>query len=226
MKTIGLLGGLSWPSTIEYYTLINQMVAEKLGDYHSAKILLKSVDYHHMKTATKPQQTLGLLKSELEDLAKLNPDCIIICNNSLHKSYDLIKDELGLSIPVFHAVDLTVQHACDKGYKQVLFLATKFTMEDDFFTSALEAKGIYCVIPDLQERDEIQAIQSQLREGVMKEEYIQYFKNLTAKHKDLDAVILACTELPLAITQDTSSLTIVNPTRLQTLSAVEYALFI
>ncbi len=112
MKTIGLLGGTAWISTIDYYRLINQMVARELGGCHSAQIVLKSIDYSGSKSnyGKDDKKVSSLLREELEKLAGLNPDCLIICNNTLHKYYDVIEDDLGLKIPLFHAVRLTADH--------------------------------------------------------------------------------------------------------------------
>jgi aspartate racemase len=215
MKTIGLLGGCSWPSTIEYYRLINQGI----GDGQTAKILLKNIDYAKIK-ASMPQEIPELLRHELNEFAKLGPDSIILCNNTLHKYLE----DFALPIPLFHAIDLTVEHALSKGYQNILFLATKFTMEDGFFTRALEKKGIQSMIPNLAQRDEVQAIQTKLSQGLMHPEYASYFKELIEKNKNLDAVILACTELPLVITPENSALPIINPTYLQTQAAITHAL--
>src|SRR5438105_455646 len=108
MKTIGMLGGTGWSSTIGYYSLLNQLVNARLGGYHSAKILLKSIDYHDIMSDNSGDhaKTAKILKEELLGLIQLKPDCIIICCNSLHKYYDMIQEELNLDIPVMHAVDL------------------------------------------------------------------------------------------------------------------------
>lgn len=151
MKLIGLLGGTSWPSTIEYYRLLNQLAASRLGGYHSAKILLKSLDYHTIKSSYNDgwDRIPELLKQEIEDFLLCKPDCLILCNNTLHKAYDLIAGELNLPIPFFHAVDLAADCANSRGYARVLLLATKFTMEDNFYRSKIEAKGIKCKTQDL-----------------------------------------------------------------------------
>ena len=107
MKTIGLLGGTGWSSTIGYYALLNTLVNERLGGYHSAKIILKSIDYHDIMSTygENHEHTAALLKAELLELIALKPDCIMICCNSLHKYYDMIKDGIHSPIPVFHAVE-------------------------------------------------------------------------------------------------------------------------
>lgn len=226
MKQIGLLGGMSWPSTIEYYRLLNKLVAERLGEYHSANLLLKSIDYHQIKSNYHDgwDKIPQLLKVEIETFLLCKPDCLILCNNTLHKAYDKISGDLNLSIPFFHAVDLTADYAKRQGQRNVLLLATKFTMEDEFFYNKLEAKGLNVTIPNKDERQEIQSIQSMLAAGETKPEYIEYFKKLIDKYSQNDAVMLACTELPLAVTSANSCLPIINPTLLQCKAAVDFAL--
>lgn len=225
MKTIGLLGGTGWSSTISYYTLLNELVNQRLGGYHSAKILLKSIDYHDiMSNYGKGHETLAqLLKEELSGLIQLKPDCIIICCNSLHKYYDMIANELESDIPVMHDVELVAQHIKLQQFKKVLFLATKFTMEDGFFTSHLEHNSIETIIPNQAERDEMHRIHDELMQNTVSEKSKAYFSNLIIKYKDADAVVLGCTEYPLVVNTNNSALPIINPVYLQAVSAVDYA---
>ena len=243
MKTIGLLGGTGWSSTIGYYTLLNEKVAQRLGGYHSAKIILKSIDYHDIMSTYGQDHavTAGILKTELLELIKLNPDCIMICCNSLHKYYDMIKSDLNSKIPVFHAVDLVADHIKKQNYNKVLLLATKFTMEDGFFARTLrqapdyakastgrqderEDNGITVVIPNLEERNEMQRIHGELMQNSVSQESRNYFGALIAKHNDCDAVVLGCTEYPLVVNQSNSILPIIDPVQLQTSAAVDFAL--
>lgn len=226
MKTIGLLGGTGWSSTIGYYKLLNELVAKKLGGFHSAKILLKSIDYHEIMSnyGKNHDKVAQSLKNELADLIKLKPDCIIICCNSLHKYYDIIAKDLNSTIPVFHAVDLVAEHLKSKNLNNVLLLATKFTMEDGFFAKKLEAQGIKVVIPSPEERNEMQRIHGELMQNTITQEAKNYFSNLIKKNNNLDAVILGCTEYPLVVSQINSTLPIVDPVYLQATKAVEYAL--
>jgi aspartate racemase len=225
MKTIGLLGGTGWSSTIGYYTLLNQLMHARLGGHHSAKILLKSIDYEYLWSSYgNDQKASHLLEEELAGLIALKPDCIIICCNTLHKYYDMIKDKLNSPIPVMHAVDLVAQHAKDHVYRKVLLLATKFTMEDGFFAKKLENAGIEVVIPTQEERNILQDIHGQLMVNNVTAEAREYCQGLILQHKDLDAVVLGCTEYPLVVDETNSALPIIDPVRLQTSSAVNYAL--
>jgi aspartate racemase len=226
MKTIGLLGGTGWSSTIGYYKILNEMVNQRLGGYHSAKIILKSIDYHDIMTSygQDHDKIACLLQTEVSGLIAFHPDCIMICCNSLHKYYDMIKDKLNSSIPICHAVDLVVQHLKDHQYKKVLLLATKFTMEDGFFTKKLEQNDIEVVIPNREERDEMQKIHNKLMQNSVNGNSKKYFRDLIDRHKNLDGVVLGCTEYPLVVDQDNSALPIVDPVYLQATYAVDYAL--
>ncbi len=226
MKTIGLLGGTSWISTITYYSQLNQMVHAQLGGFHSAKILLKSIDYHEIKNSYGKDDTrvAELLLNELSELISLRPDCVIICNNSLHKYYDLIKNRLSSQIPVMHAVELVTDYVKAHGYRKVLFLAAKFTTEDGFFTKNLEQSGVVVTIPDESERNQMEQIHKELIQNRVTVRSREYFSNLTVKYKDADAVIIGCTEYPMALDQSNSALPIIDSIVLQTKAAISYAI--
>jgi aspartate racemase len=229
MKTIGLLGGTGWSSTIGYYKLLNESVHERLGGYHSAKILLKSIDYHDIMSnyGKDPEKIADILFDELLDLYSLNPDCVIICCNSLHKYYDMVKHNIydDEGIPVFHAIELVGQHAKEKCYKRVLLLATKSTMEDGFFAKIVEGHGISVVIPEIAKRDEIQKILSdELIHNKVTEASRNYFAQIITDHPECDAVILGCTEFPLLVNSTNSKLPIINPVELQCKAALDFAL--
>lgn len=226
MKTIGLLGGTGWPSTIEYYRTINELTNQRLGGYHSADILLKSIDYHNIMSnyGTNHTAVADNLKLELEKLLALKPDCFMICCNSLHKYYDIIKEDLSSDIPILHAVELTARYLIKQKHSQVLLLATKFTMEDGFFAAMLESYGIEVVIPNTSQRNHMQEIHAELMKDQATDAARNYFQSLVEQHKDLNAVVLACTEYLLVLDSSNSALPIVNPAYLQAKAAVEFAL--
>jgi len=226
MKTIGLLGGTSWPSTIEYYKILNQLVQDRLGGHHSAKLILFNIDYHEIKQHYNKgwDKIPTLLKKELVKLNNLKPDCILICNNTLHKAYDIIENELTLDIPLFHMLKITAQTAKNNNLNKLLLLGTKFTMEDDFFRNHLEKQNLKVIVPNLQERDEIQVFQSKLSKGIIENSAKEYFINLLIKYNEVDAVVLGCTELPLVINQKDIKQYILNPLELQCKEAFEYAI--
>lgn len=226
MKTIGLLGGTSWPSTIEYYKLLNQMAQNHFGGHHSAKLILFNIDYHEIKQHYNDgwDKIPTLLKKELEKLNDLKPDCILICNNTLHKAYDIIENELTLNMPLFHMLKITAQTAKDKNLNKLFLLGTKFTMEDNFFKNHLKKQDLEVVVPSLQERDEIQVFQSKLSKGIIEDSAKEYFIELLKKYNEVDAVVLGCTELPLVIHQEDIKQYILNPLELQCKESFEYAI--
>ena len=226
MKKIALLGGTSWPSTIEYYTELNQMIQSRLGGHHSCPMLLYNIDYHEIKSNYPDgwDKISALLKTEIENILQLNPDGFMICNNTLHKAFDLIKDEVNIQIPVFHIIELTKDFILENGWKNILLLGTKFTMEDDFFKQPLIDAGISIQTPDLEERNKIQEIQSQLAKGILTEEFEAYFQNLSEKYANFDAFILGCTELPLAFKKVKSRPYLINTIQLQCAKAIEFIL--
>lgn len=222
-KTIGLLGGVSYPSTTLYYETLNKLYHQRFGGFHSCPMILYNIDYHDIKSKYPGGWDVipGMFKEELENLLNLNPSCLVIANNTLHKAFDLIKDQLDLKIPVIHIIDLTVDYVVDKGFQKVLLLGTKFTMEDDYFKKPLREKGIEVVIPDDSERDMIHKIQTQVSLGNLQPEHIAYFETLNEKYSDLDAFILACTEIPLIYQHIQTDNNIIDNLKLQCEKAIE-----
>jgi aspartate racemase len=226
MKTIGLLGGMSWPSTIEYYRILNQLTQEKLNGFHSANLLLRNIDYHEIKSRYHDRwdEIPLLLKQEIEAFICLAPDCLLICNNTLHKAFDRLEFELHLALPVFHIVDAVGRFAQAHNLKDLLLLGTKFTMEDGFYQRRLEQKfNLTVKIPNLTARIAIQDIQSQLARGILTQEFRSYFRELIGKYSTVDGVILACTELPLAIHQSDVDVVILNSIDCQCQEAFKFA---
>ncbi len=225
-KKIGLLGGTSYPSTVLYYEKLNRLYNEKMGGFHSCPMILYNIDYHEIKSRyyDRWHEIPQLLKQELQTLLSLNPDGLIICNNTLHKAFDEIKDELEIKIPVFHIVELTAEYLKKAQIEKVLLLGTKFTMEDGFFKDYLKNKEIDVVVPDEKERNEIQTIQTALSQGKFSTEYEEYFQVLTDKYQDCGGIILGCTELPLAFTKVKTNAQIVDTIDIQCKEAVEFLL--
>ncbi len=226
MKLIGLLGGTSWPSTLMYYELLNKAVQERRGALHSARILLYSIDYHPIKTSYAGgwERIPALLAEEMTLLAAKSPDCIILCNNTLHKAFDSISEDMKLSVPVFHAGHLTAEEAVRRGDKTVLLLGTQFTMEDGFFAHYLESRGVNVVVPQYEDRVRIQEMQSNIALGQASPEYYTIFASLLARYTHVDSVVLACTELPLFINQTNAPMPIINPMECQCNAALHFAL--
>lgn len=226
MKTIGLLGGTSWPSTLAYYRILNELAQERLGGFHSARIILSSIDYHEIKSRYNDgwDEIPALLGKEIRALADLRPDCLLICNNTLHKAFDAIAAELALPMPVFHIVEATGRAARTRGLRRLLLLGTRFTMEDGFYQRQLEKFGLHVATPTADERSVIQNIQSQLARGVTADAFRRTLAELIDRYTgSVDAAVLACTELPLAVGQDDCRLPVLDPTLLQCREAFEFA---
>jgi aspartate racemase len=227
MKMIGLLGGTSWPSTIEYYRILNHLAQEELSGFHSANLLLRSIDYRDIKSRYHDRwdQIPLLLKKEIKAFIDLAPDCLLICNNTLHKAFDQIKSDLQLSIPVFHIVDAVGRFAQTQNLKYLLLLGTKFTMEDGFYQKRLEEQfNLIIKVPSLEERITIQAIQDRLARNILKQEFRPYFVNLIRKYSAVDAVVLACTELPLAIHPSDVDVVVLNSIEYQCREAFKFSI--
>lgn len=218
MKKIGLLGGTSYPSTMLYYKRLNELYNQARGGFHSCPLILYNIDYHYIKTNYKNgwAKVPGLLRNEILELLKLRPDSLLICNNTLHKAFDEIRDTLDLQIPVVHIIDLTAAYLLNQGLDKVLLLGTRFTMEDDFFKTPLIKNDIEVGIPNAQERGEIQKIQTAVSKGLMKDGFHKYFQQLANKYEnEYQAVILACTELPMVFEHVDTTMNLIDTIELQ-----------
>jgi aspartate racemase len=227
MRMIGLLGGTSWPSTIEYYRYLNSKAAARMGGFHNASLMLRNIDYHPIKSryGNAWGEIPALLKQELAPLIATNPSCILICNNTLHRAYDAIRETLGTDIPFVHMVEETAHHAREEGMRSILLLGTQDTMENGYYQGRLEAEGLRVIIPDEKVRKQIQAIQIQLAGGDSKPEYVEYFRKLLSGFTGVDGTILGCTELPLVIHEDGNHpMPLLNPLTIQCDKALEIAL--
>ncbi len=222
-KVVGLFGGTSWPSTILYYEKLNKLVNQKLKGFHSARILLYNIDYHEIKSSYGNNWgNIGkLLGEEIQFLLAKKPDCLVICNNTLHKVFDELN--LNLEIPVFHAGILSANYAIKNGYKTVLLLGTKFTMEDGFFAKYFANLGVIAIVPNKSDIFLIQEMQTQISSGVKNDVFFKTFGQIIGKYQNIcDAICLACTELPLYVNSQNCNLPIINPIDLQCVEAVNF----
>jgi len=228
MKLIGVLGGTSWPSTVLPYQLLNREVERRLGQHHSARIALYSIDYHDIRSAYSGDWSTipRLLEREIATLLSFRPDCWMIANNTLHKIYDEIEPSLPPAPPLFHAIRLVRAELLAQGLGRVLLLGTQFTMEDGYYASPLRQAGIAVEIPDDADRKRIGKIQTCLADGQTDPDFTSYFEDLIARHaaEGCQAVVLGCTELPLAITPDRSPIPLIDPLVLQCRACVDFAL--
>lgn len=228
MKIIGLLGGTSWPSTPLYYNYINEKIAKALCGHHSAKIILYSIDYNSIKSLYPDgwEEIPALLGEELKRLDNMGPDLILICNNTLHKGYDILVEnqELALDGQVVHIVVESAKRAGEIGAQKILLLGTKFTMEDGFFADRLKFFKFDVEIPSEDDRIAIQEMQSAISAGKIDSDFKTRFSEILNRYNHNDAVILGCTELPLVIDQTVTDMTIINPIHAQCDTAIKAVL--
>ena len=229
MKTIGLLGGMSWESSIEYYRIINQETKRKLGDLHSAKSLMYSVDFAEIEALQHKGDWVELTKQMIkaaQNIENGGADFLVICTNTMHKMADKMQSKL--KIPIFHIADATANTIKKAGINKIALLGTKFTMEEDFYKGRLIAKhGLDVIIPSLEDRNIIhQIIYDELVIGKIssesKEKYLAIINKL--KTQGAEGIILGCTEIGLLIKQADSELPVFDTTLIHALAAVEYAL--
>lgn len=229
MKTIGLIGGMSWESSLEYYRIINEATKTKLGGLHSAKCLMYSVDFHEIEVLQHQNRWDELTETMVNAGMRLKDggaDFIVICTNTMHKMTDDIEKIVGLK--VLHIAEVTGEKIVKQGLKKVGLLGTKFTMEQDFYKKVLKEKSnIDVVIPDEDDRDIVHdVIYRELCKGIINEssknEYMGIIDNLIKK--GAEGIVLGCTEIPLLIKQEYVNVPIFDTTTIHAVSAVEYAL--
>lgn len=229
MKMIGLIGGMSWESTVTYYQLINEAVKEKLGGLHSAKILLYSVDFAQIEQyqiSGMWEQSAELLTDAAKSLEVAGADFIVICTNTMHKVAPQIQKTLH--IPILHIADATADVLLARGIHKTALLGTKYTMTQDFYKLRLMTHGIEVVIPNRQEIEIVnRVIYEELCVGIISEasrrKYCEIIDRLK-QEADAEAVILGCTEIGLLIKPENSVLTVFDTTRIHAEAAVAEAL--
>lgn len=229
MKIIGLIGGMSWESSAEYYRIINEKIKEKLGGLHSAKTLMYSVNFEEIERLQhqgKWQELTEIMIDAAKRLEKGGADFIVICTNTMHKMADEIQE--NVKIPLLNIADATAEKVKNRGIKKVGLLGTKFTMEEDFYKGRLIDKyGLQVLIPNENDRQIVHdVIYKELCLGIVnpesKEKFIKIIKNLVSN--GAEAVILGCTEIPLLIKQDDVEIPIFDTTRIHAEAAVEWSI--
>lgn len=229
MKTIGLIGGMSWESSSLYYQIINRTIQEKLGGVHSGKLLLYSVDFNEIALLQKEGnwEKLGYLMIEAaQKLEKGGADFIILCTNTMHKVSDEI--EKNVSIPLIHIVDATAEKIVKKNIKKIGLLGTSFTMEQDFFkVRLLEKYKIETIIPNEKQRANIhRIIYEELVKGIINVDSRNIFLEIITDliHKGAEGIILGCTEIELLVTNEHTNAELFNTTEIHAKKAVEFSL--
>jgi aspartate racemase len=229
MKTIGLIGGMSWESTATYYRIINELVRDRLGGLHSAKICLCSLDFAEIAA----QQSRGdwdamgaLLGDAAKHLEAAGADCVLICTNTMHKLADAVQRRI--TIPLLHIADAAAERAVAAGLTCVGLLGTRFTMEDGFYAERLSAQhGITVITPDEADRQVVhRIIYDELcvgrRDEASKQEYLRIIKRLVAH--GAQGIVLGCTEIGLLISQSDTEVPLLDTTTIHAEAAVEFAL--
>lgn len=205
MKTVGLLGGMSWESTVTYYQIVNETVKEKLGGLHSAKILMYSVDFDEiekLQASGNWEQSAQILADAACRLEKAGADFIVICTNTMHKVAPQIQSHIN--IPILHIADATADELTKANIKTVALLGTKYTMTQDFYKNQISKRNINVLIPDDKDIETINhVIYDELCRGIIsdasRKEYVRIISSL--QQKGAQGVILGCTEIGLLISQ-------------------------
>lgn len=229
MKTIGLLGGMSWESTAEYYRLINTKIKEHLGGLHSAKLVLYSIDFAEIEILQQQgnwQKAGQLLTDAAQTIEKAGAEFLLICTNTMHIVADTIAH--NIQIPIIHIADATGDTLLNKGITQVGLLGTAFTMEKDFYKNRLiNQYGLQVITPDSTDREKVHnIIYDELCAGIInqssKETYLSILDKLV--ENGAQAIILGCTEIGMLIKQSDTSIPLFDTTLIHAEKAVTLAL--
>lgn len=229
MKTIGLIGGLSWEASAEYYRIINQATQQKLGGLHSAKSLLYTFDFAEvevLQSAGRWDEATAMMIEAASSLKRGGADFVVICANTMHLMAEEVQAKVD--IPILHIADATAERIKAAGFTKIGLLGTRYTMEQDFIKGRLNQKfGLDVIVPESQERQIVhQIIYEELCRGVInpasREQMRQIIANLVAAGSE--AVILGCTELMLLVKPEDSSVPLFDTTTIHAETAVEYAL--
>ncbi len=229
MKTIGLIGGMSWESSIEYYRIINETAKGKLGGLHSAKSLMVTVDFAEIEKLQHEgrwDDAAQILIRCAQDLEHGGADFIVLCTNTMHKVADQI--QAGIKIPFLHIADATAEKIKSAGLQKIGLLGTRFTMEQDFYKSRLTEKyGLEVLIPNNAERELVhRVIYDELCLGVVKNDSRNNYKEIMQSlvEQGAQGIILGCTEIELLVKQEDASVPLFPTSRIHAVAAVEYAL--
>ena len=229
MKTIGLIGGMSWESSIVYYELINKKVNELLGGFHSCKSIMYTVDFDNIVKLQHEEKWEDLdiiMADSAKRLERAGADIVVLCTNTMHLCSKAITD--SISIPFLHIAEATGMAIASRSIKKVGLLGTKFTMEKDFYKEVLTDKfGIEVIIPNEEEREKAHSIiYNELVHGQIKNESREVYKVIieNLQNRGAEGVILGCTEIPLLISDSDVNIPTFDTTEIHAEKAVEWAL--
>lgn len=225
MKTIGILGGMSWESTVVYYTKLNQYVKETMGSEHSAKMLLYSFDYHELEVLLEKNDWTSIemrLIKEAKALETMGADCLLLGANTMHIAAH--KVEQALKIPLIHIVKATREAVKNKGMKKVLLLGTMYTMQSDLYPNLFKEEEIEVVTPSKRNQASLHRI---IYQELIKGNFLDASKQKVLEiidQEDVDGVILGCTEIPLLIKQNDCQVPLLDTLELHVKAAVDFAI--
>ena len=229
MRRIGLIGGLSWESSAEYYRIINQAVQQRLGGLHSADCLMVSFDFAEieaLQAAGDWKAATARMVAAARQLAAAGAGCIVICSNTMHRMADEV--QAAVDLPLIHIADATAQPILQRGIHAVGLLGTRFTMEQTFYRGRLEERhGLRVLVPDADGRKQVdRIIYDELVRGEIRGESRRVYQRVIEQLRDAgaQAVILGCTEISLLIKPPDSCLLTFDSTELHALAAVDWAL--
>jgi len=228
MKTIGIIGGISWLSSIDYYRIINEQINQRLGGVEAGRIILYSLNFGEVKALTLQDNWPALARmvsAAAQQLEQAGADCILIGANTMHKIAGEVQH--SIRIPLIHIAQVTAAAVQAAGIRKVALLGTKYTMELDFYPQKLKEYGIDTIIPESDDREYINAsIYNELGKGIftnaMRERYKTIIAGLAAT--GAEGVILGCTEIPMLIKQPDSPIPVFDTTLLHATAAVNFAL--
>lgn len=229
MKTIGLIGGMSWESSIEYYRIINEETKKRLGGLHSAKSVMVSVDFAEIETLQHEgrwDEAGQMLAKVAQDVERGGADLLVLCTNTMHKVADEM--QASVQIPLLHIADATAQRIKAAGLTRIGLLGTRFTMEQDFYKGRLvEKHGLEVLTPDELEREIVHCvIYDELCLGLIQDESREAYKRIMAGlvERGAQGIILGCTEIELLVHAEDCAVPLFPTTRIHAEAAVEYAL--
>jgi aspartate racemase len=228
MKTIGLIGGTTWYSSLDYYRYINEIVNERLGGDEAAKMILYSINYGEIKRLTQKddwKSIADIICNAARKTQNAGADCILLGANTMHNIADEVQN--AITIPLIHIADETAKKIQKKDIKKIALIGTKYTMQLSFFKDRLTAYGISTLIPGAGEMEKINtAIYNELGKGIFLPETKEYFLTITdqLKQQGAEGIILGCTEIPLLIKPADCSLPLFDTTFIHANAAVDFAM--
>ncbi len=229
MKTIGLIGGMSWESSLEYYRIINEEVHRRLGGVHSARSVMVSVDFQDIETLQRESrwdEATQAMVTAARQVERGGAECLLIATNTMHKMADEV--QAAVSIPLLHIADAAARPICAAGLQRVGLLGTRFTMEEDFYAGRLARRfGLDVLVPDAAGRELAhRVIYDELVVGKILPASRQAYREIIHRlaERGAQAVILGCTEIGLLVKDEDSPVPLYDTTRLHALAAVDFAL--